>query len=315
MKKIIITFILCYLAINSFGQVSIGNPNSPHPDVILDLTNSDSDGLLLPKTNAPPTSPPGNIVFDSSNNMISYADTSGAINYLSRWKADDDTKDVTYSNTGKIIIDYKGSLPFSSFQVNSGSIKVNDGDVNVQDGKIKEYGHDLVPQGAIIMWSGAINDIPPGWSLCDGTTANKLDGNVSFLKPNLMERFIVGAGTTDNANVTNSTQYAIGAGGNGNNFIAHTHNVDPASFTTSASEGTHGHTGTTGGPTGTRSVGNNQTGSGTTVPNTAHTHTVTTADTQGAHSHTINLPNKTSTAASDSENRPPYYALAFIIKL
>jgi hypothetical protein len=245
--------------------------------------------------------------------MISYADTSGAINYLSRWKADDDTKDVTYSNTGKIIIDYKGSLPFSSFQVNSGSIKVNDGDVNVQDGKIKEYGHDLVPQGAIIMWSGAINDIPPGWSLCDGTTANKLDGNVSFSKPNLMERFIVGAGTTDNANVTNSTQYAIGAGGNGNNFIAHTHNVDPASFTTSASEGTHGHTGTTGGPSANMRACDCAGSYDAALYN--HTHTVTTATNQGAHSHTINLPNKTSTAASDSENRPPYYALAFIIKL
>ena len=27
----------------------------------------------------------------------------------------------------------------------------------------------LFPPGGIIMWSGAINDIPVGWALCDGS--------------------------------------------------------------------------------------------------------------------------------------------------
>ena len=36
------------------------------------------------------------------------------------------------------------------------------------------------------MWSGAIADIPAGWTLCDGT-----DGT-----PDLTDRFVIGAGST-----------------------------------------------------------------------------------------------------------------------
>ncbi|MCX5905264.1 MAG: hypothetical protein NTV89_17740, partial [Proteobacteria bacterium] len=39
-----------------------------------------------------------------------------------------------------------------------------------------------VPQGAIMMWSGAINQIPAGWALCNGTNGT----------PDLRDRFIVG---------------------------------------------------------------------------------------------------------------------------
>lgn len=52
---------------------------------------------------------------------------------------------------------------------------------------------DSVPAGGIIMWSGAINTIPEGWALCDGTNGT----------PNLRDRFIIGAGNG----------YAVGATG------------------------------------------------------------------------------------------------------
>ena len=45
-------------------------------------------------------------------------------------------------------------------------------------------GH-LVPTGAILMWSGSETEIPPGWQLCDGTPPT----------PNLKGRFLVGVGT------------------------------------------------------------------------------------------------------------------------
>ena len=38
-------------------------------------------------------------------------------------------------------------------------------------------------RGLIVMWSGAIAEIPPGWALCDGTQGT----------PDLRDRFIVGA--------------------------------------------------------------------------------------------------------------------------
>ena len=42
----------------------------------------------------------------------------------------------------------------------------------------------MVPAGGIIMWSGAINNIPNGWALCDGRNGT----------PDLRDRFIVGSG-------------------------------------------------------------------------------------------------------------------------
>ncbi len=42
----------------------------------------------------------------------------------------------------------------------------------------------MVPKGAIIVWSGSVNDIPSGWVLCDGTNGT----------PDLRNRFVLGAG-------------------------------------------------------------------------------------------------------------------------
>ena len=54
-------------------------------------------------------------------------------------------------------------------------------------------GNGTVPLGGIIMWSGATTAIPAGWKLCDGNNGT----------PNLKDRFIVGAGGA----------YAMGATG------------------------------------------------------------------------------------------------------
>ena len=49
MKNIFTTCFFSLMIINTFGQVSIGNENTPNSEVILDLSNSDGKGLLLPK--------------------------------------------------------------------------------------------------------------------------------------------------------------------------------------------------------------------------------------------------------------------------
>jgi microcystin-dependent protein len=46
-----------------------------------------------------------------------------------------------------------------------------------------------IPSGGIILWSGAANAIPSGWLLCDGNNST----------PNLVDRFVVGAGTVSPA--------------------------------------------------------------------------------------------------------------------
>ena len=300
MKNIFTTCFFSLMIINTFGQVSIGNENTPNSEVILDLSNSDGKGLLLPKKNSSVTEPLGNIFYNSSKNMIGVVDSiSGGVNvvnYLSPWRHTDANSDVTYSsNAGKVIIT-------NTDAANDGRVvlEVQDGSINVQDGKIKEYGHDLLPQGAIIMWSG--NTAPDGWALCDGGSHPKEDGSGNVTVPNLKGRFIVGY---DPSNADYNTIGNLG----GSKIMSHTHGVNPPNRTTTV-DGAHTHSGTTAGNSG--SGNGNQTSGASAEQN--HTHTFTT-DSDGNHTHNLNIPNFTSAAASNTENRPPYYALAFIIKL
>ena len=50
-------------------------------------------------------------------------------------------------------------------------------------------GKGVIPVGGIVVWSGAINDIPTGWALCNGQKVNGVQ------TPNLLDRFVVGVGS------------------------------------------------------------------------------------------------------------------------
>lgn len=111
----------------------------------------------------------------------------------------------------------------------------------------------MVP-GMIMLWHGAVVNIPSGWHLCDGTVGT----------PDLREKFIVGAGNGydpgDTGGLINQTHGFTGDG--------------------------HGHD--IGGGVGIAAGGN-------------------LAD------YTTNDPAAGTTDVAD--NRPPYYALCFIMKL
>lgn len=64
-------------------------------------------------------------------------------------------------------------------------------DASITPGKLSADAQ--IPVGVIVMWSGAVDAIPSGWALCDGTKGT----------PNLRDRFIVGAGG----------EYAVGVTG------------------------------------------------------------------------------------------------------
>lgn len=49
-----------------------------------------------------------------------------------------------------------------------------------------------IESGMIVLWSGAVIDIPSGWSLCDGTLGT----------PDLRDNFVIGAGSTFNPDDT-----------------------------------------------------------------------------------------------------------------
>jgi len=136
-----------------------------------------------------------------------------------------------------------------------------------------------IVQGAIVIWSGAIIDIPSGWALCDGTNST----------PDLRNRFIVGAGDTYSVEDTGGSANAI--------VPSHTHTgtTDTAgAHTHTISYGTSGSFGTLIQQGGTSGAGTTATGS-----NGSHTHTPT-IDTAGS--------------SGTNANLPPYYALAFIIQ-
>ena len=152
----------------------------------------------------------------------------------------------------------------------------------------------LVPSGVILMWSGSVASIPSGWYLCDGTNGT----------PNLTGRFVVHAdadsggtynvGDTGGANSVTLTTSQIPSHahtGTTNSAGAHTHNIDTITrteFDTNGGGNAYGQDTPSGtGP----DLTTNSAGS--------HTHSFTTNSTGGGGSH---------------ENRPPYYALAYIMK-
>ncbi|MDA8714364.1 hypothetical protein N9M27_00655 [Flavobacteriales bacterium] len=180
-----------------------------------------------------------------------------------------------------------------------GNITATDYNSNIDDPTTGINGP--VPSGGIIMWRGAIVDIPDGWHLCDGAAGT----------PDLRERFVVGAGTANTTNpVDNSTPYANGANGGNNEVALTTGQLPPHSHTASCS--TNGdHTHSYNDKTVSRedvngSNFNNQGINGVPDP-------VRTTGTAGSHSHTITIDNTGS--GQSHENRPPFFALAFIMKL
>ena len=80
----------------------------------------------------------------------------------------------------------------SEFSVTVGSDKKFVVDSNGAKTIIGTTEYFMVPKGAIIIWSGSVNDIPAGWVLCDGTNGT----------PDLRDRFVLGAGNNYAVNAT-----------------------------------------------------------------------------------------------------------------
>lgn len=142
-----------------------------------------------------------------------------------------------------------------------------------------------VPSGGIIMWSGAIVNIPTGWFLCDGNNGT----------PDLRNRFLVGAGST----------YAVGATGGSADAIvvSHTH-------TASVTDPGHTHTTTFNASSLGHAQGGGTNPLTTTVPFSPTTQNYTSAsNTTG-----ISVANSTTGSSGTNANLPPYYALAYIMK-
>lgn len=145
------------------------------------------------------------------------------------------------------------------------------------------------PVGGIIMWSGAINAIPTGWNLCDGSNGT----------PNLSGQFIVGY------DATNEDYDEIGKTGGASEVAISeaqmpVHNHDGSTN----SAGAHVH-----------SINNVPAASGATKPfdSDAGETFKGTIQTESAGSHTHSLTTNNKGGGLAHENRPPFFTLAYII--
>jgi microcystin-dependent protein len=167
----------------------------------------------------------------------------------------------------------------------------------------------LVPIGGIIMWSGSTGSIPTGYQLCNGSNGT----------PNLQDRFIVGAGSgyavgnTGGENTVQLTEgqlashaHGIGGEGNHNHLVVHIGESSGGNFDTNpVDNGSLPHIIRRGTPSSNEN--HRYTLRGTNAePNAGRSKDA------GAHSHG----GATVAAGSNQahENRPPYYALAYIMR-
>ena len=136
--------------------------------------------------------------------------------------------------------------------------------------------------GMIMLWSGSIASIPSGWALCNGSNGT----------PDLRDRFVVGAGSTYAVNATGGSANAI--------VVSHTHTA-----TSTVTDPGHSHSWNYLPMFGTSP------GSGSYAGGTGAT--------QGVSTSTTGISVSTSVASAGSSgtnaNLPPYYALAYIMKL
>jgi len=148
--------------------------------------------------------------------------------------------------------------------------------------------NQFVPQGSILMWSGMLIYIPYGWALCDG-----LHGT-----PDLRDRFIVGAGGNYNSGLTGGQeQVTLGLG----QIPSHGHSAS------STNAGSHTHNLYRGYD---YKLNRWELGGGYGLSNAWRSGKVSAS---GNHSHAISVGNSGGNGAH--ENRPPYFALCYIMKL
>lgn len=187
-----------------------------------------------------------------------------------------------------------------------------------------------VPSGVIVMWSGSI--APSGWALCDGTNGT----------PDLRNKFILSSGTrTPGSSGGEETVLLTGAQ---SGVAPHTHTMldanAPHSHNVNRNLWNHSHSTTSdgwhnhaldylqdvalGSPNGKRVTGaGSYNNAGTAYSGHHHSISsafttandfVTTVEANATHKHTINSV-AAANASQAHNNMPPYYVLAFIMKL
>ncbi len=150
---------------------------------------------------------------------------------------------------------------------------------NIQNQWVTQVG---TPQGTIVVWAGTISSIPSGWALCDGLLG----------RPNLLDQFVRGVQT----NITNP-------GVTGGESVITLATIQMPSHTHSTTESPHFH--------------QNQRGSVATAGGGVFIGSGNLTSTISTEISSLSLGADTSSTGSGTShnNEPPFFEVAYIIKL
>ena len=167
----------------------------------------------------------------------------------------------------------------------------------------------IVPIGSIVLWYGSVASIPTGWSLCNGSTVN------GYATPNLTNQFVVGAGDS----------YSVADSGGSDSTTLTTSQLPSHDHSFSGSQShDHGYAFASGSG---GSIGNDYNSSG--IANVTNRGNIAELEQSGGNDgqrlagftadtgdETVTISGTTGATGSGAsiENRPSYYALAYIMR-
>jgi microcystin-dependent protein len=321
-EKYGIVLFALFFSLTSKAQVGINTTNPDTSAALHIVSKPNGQGLLIPRlTEAQRLAiykpAKGLMVYDLSANLF-YMNLDSAVHnwyVINPWTTagNNSSAGVVYTNSVVTNVGIGTSTPAAKLDVNgdfNASVSVttpvvNSNTVNVPGFPVNSF----VPAGAIMMWSGTT--APAGWALCDGTSGT----------PDLRGRFVVGydaGGSTTPTTAPNdgtTTNYGgVGNTGGENGHILlktelpkHQHSLqNGVDLATSSITNASIQDAITG-------FGGSTFSSGTASGMTNNASNVVT------HGHSLsgNSGNGTTDGLNNTvhENRPPYYVLAYIIKL
>ncbi len=315
------------------AQVGVGT-TSPDQNTVLDV-NSATKGMLIPRMNTTAretlrsNSPAqGTMVYDTDLNVM-FVFYSGEWYATNPWKSE--FRDDGNNNNADMTTMTAAGIKHGNVGIGTASpaekLEVN--------GKVKAtefIGNGTTPLGGIIMWSGTT--APAGWALCNGATVN------GYKTPDLRGRFIVGYTPVPIINDTYNQPGNLSTKGTTTGLSGGT----PRVYLTKSQMPRHNHGLSNHGghshgyrdryliesgninslPTGTGAELHNsssQTGNeGLDGGNTTFYYVNRTTSSGGSHGHTVYHTGGSGSANTDGsgtavENRPPYYSLAYIMRV
>ena len=295
------------------AQIGINNSN-PDDNSVLDI-QATNKGLLIPRLSTTQREAmstgtgfsQGMMVYDITLDILFVGYGNGA-SANTKWYAINPWKtEYTTDNNA----DTAHMTAMTATGIKHGNIGIGETNPTEKlhvDGKVKAtefIGYGATPIGGIIMWSGST--VPDGWTLCNGVINN------GITPPNLSGRFVVGIGS----NGTTSYSHTNKGGEDAVTLSASQMPQHNHTFTTS-SNGNHTHQierlpyDSQGSGISMQSMGgssNNDEG-WTGVDTRTRGASIST---NGNHNHSGTTDNTGSSTAH--ENRPKYYAIAYIMRV